>query len=58
MTLALNLIMYKFSVYDMGATYGSQLQNLIYRNERKHSGGCTLTGRHFFVLNKQFVATH
>lgn len=32
--------MYRFSVYDMGATYGSQLQNLVYRNERKHSGGC------------------
>ncbi|KAK3847406.1 MAG: Pex12 amino terminal region-domain-containing protein [Linnemannia gamsii] len=43
MTLALNLIMYKFSVYDMGATYGSQLQNLIYRNERKHSGGLQST---------------
>ncbi|KAF9169444.1 peroxisome assembly protein (Peroxin-2) [Mortierella sp. AD011] len=41
--LALNLIMYKFSVYDMGATYGSQLQNLVYRNERKHSGGLQST---------------
>ncbi|KAF9428094.1 peroxisome assembly protein (Peroxin-2) [Podila epigama] len=43
LTLILNLIMYKFSVYDMGATYGSQLQNLIYRNERKHRGGLQST---------------
>ncbi|KAG0325423.1 peroxisome assembly protein (Peroxin-2) [Podila humilis] len=43
LSLILNLIMYKFSVYDMGATYGSQLQNLIYRNERKHSGGLQST---------------
>ncbi|KAG0325097.1 peroxisome assembly protein (Peroxin-2) [Dissophora globulifera] len=43
LTLALNLVMYKFSVYDMGATYGSQLQNLTYRNERKHSGGLQST---------------
>ncbi|KAG9327306.1 hypothetical protein KVV02_007082 [Mortierella alpina] len=45
LALALNLIMYKFSVYDMGATYGSQLQNLIYRNERKHSGGLQSTAK-------------
>ncbi|ORZ15984.1 Pex12 amino terminal region-domain-containing protein [Lobosporangium transversale] len=43
LALVLNLVMYKFSVYDMGATYGSQLQNLAYRNERKHRGGLQST---------------
>ncbi|KAF8929973.1 Vacuolar protein sorting-associated protein 41 [Haplosporangium bisporale] len=54
LTLALNLIMYKFSVYDMGATYGSQLQNLVYRNERKHSGGLqsTATDAHLTKTQK------
>ncbi|CAO3641615.1 unnamed protein product [Mucor hiemalis] len=34
----LNLILFKLSVYDSSATYGSQLQNLKYRNEWKHGG--------------------
>lgn len=34
----LNLVLFKFSVYDSGATYGAQLQNLKYRNEWKHRG--------------------
>ncbi|KAI9492243.1 Pex12 amino terminal region-domain-containing protein [Zychaea mexicana] len=34
----LNLFLFKLSVYDSSATYGSQLQNLKYRNEWKHGG--------------------
>ncbi|KAI8057441.1 Pex12 amino terminal region-domain-containing protein [Thamnidium elegans] len=34
----LNLVLFKLSVYDSSATYGSQLQNLKYRNEWKHGG--------------------
>ncbi|KAI8337135.1 Pex12 amino terminal region-domain-containing protein [Chlamydoabsidia padenii] len=34
----LNLILFKLSVYDSSATYGAQLQNLKYRNEREHGG--------------------
>ncbi|KAG0255569.1 peroxisome assembly protein (Peroxin-2) [Mortierella polycephala] len=56
LTLALNLVMYKFSVYDMGATYGSQLQNLIYRNERKHSGGLQSTAKDAPLTKTQKVA--
>lgn len=36
----LNLVLFKFSVYDSNATYGAQLQNLKYRNEWKHRGPC------------------
>ncbi|KAF8977427.1 peroxisome assembly protein (Peroxin-2) [Entomortierella lignicola] len=53
--LALNLIMYKFSVYDMGATYGSQLQNLIYRNERKHVGGLQSTSTDAALTKSQKI---
>ncbi|KAF9360715.1 peroxisome assembly protein (Peroxin-2) [Mortierella sp. NVP85] len=56
LVLALNLIMYKFSVYDMGATYGSQLQNLTYRNERKHSGGLQSTATDAPLTQTQKVA--
>ncbi|KAG0222409.1 Pex12 amino terminal region-domain-containing protein [Mortierella sp. GBAus27b] len=56
LALALNLIMYKFSVYDMGATYGSQLQNLTYRNERKHSGGLQSTATDAPLTKTQKVA--
>ncbi|KAI9315692.1 Pex12 amino terminal region-domain-containing protein [Dichotomocladium elegans] len=34
----LNFVLFKFSVYDTGATYGAGLQNLKYRNEWKHGG--------------------
>ncbi|ORZ10518.1 Pex12 amino terminal region-domain-containing protein [Absidia repens] len=34
----LNLVLFKLSIYDSSATYGSQLQNLKYRNEWKHGG--------------------
>ncbi|KAI7885942.1 Pex12 amino terminal region-domain-containing protein [Mucor mucedo] len=34
----LNLTLFKLSIYDSSATYGSQLQNLKYRNEWKHGG--------------------
>ncbi|KAI8059373.1 Pex12 amino terminal region-domain-containing protein [Gilbertella persicaria] len=34
----LNLILFKLSIYDSSATYGAQLQNLKYRNERNHQG--------------------
>ncbi|KAG0202292.1 peroxisome assembly protein (Peroxin-2) [Mortierella sp. GBA30] len=56
LALALNLVMYNFSVYDMGATYGSQLQNLIYRNERKHCGGLQSTATDAPLTKTQKVA--
>ncbi|KAI9248640.1 Pex12 amino terminal region-domain-containing protein [Sporodiniella umbellata] len=34
----LNLTLFKLSVYDLSTTYGAQLQNLKYRNERMHRG--------------------
>ncbi|KAI8099323.1 Pex12 amino terminal region-domain-containing protein [Halteromyces radiatus] len=34
----LNLVLFKFSIYDSSATYGAQLQNLKYRNEWQHGG--------------------
>jgi len=39
--VALRLILYKFSIYDRGATYGAMLQNLKYRNEWAHRARCT-----------------
>ncbi|KAI8326887.1 Pex12 amino terminal region-domain-containing protein [Blakeslea trispora] len=39
----LNLILFKFSIYDASASYGAQLQNLIYRDERYHTGQLALT---------------
>ncbi|KAF9164302.1 peroxisome assembly protein (Peroxin-2) [Actinomortierella ambigua] len=56
LTLLLNLVMYKFSVYDMGATYGSQLQNLVYRNERKHKGGLQSTATDAPLTQNQKIA--
>ncbi|CAH1763152.1 2840_t:CDS:2 [Entrophospora sp. SA101] len=35
----LQLIMYRFSIYETGASYGAQLLNLKYRNEKQHGGG-------------------
>ncbi|CAG8490425.1 13701_t:CDS:2 [Acaulospora morrowiae] len=35
----LHLIIYRLSIYESGASYGAQLQNLNYRDERKHAGG-------------------
>ncbi|CAG8657978.1 8119_t:CDS:2 [Ambispora leptoticha] len=32
----LQLVLYRFSIYESGATYGAQLQNLKYRNEKRH----------------------
>ncbi|KAN0063107.1 peroxisome assembly protein (Peroxin-2) [Thecaphora frezii] len=37
--LFLKLVLFKFSIYDRGASYGSMLQNLKYRNEWAHKGG-------------------
>ncbi|RHZ56709.1 hypothetical protein Glove_397g8 [Diversispora epigaea] len=34
----LQFIMYRLSIYESGASYGAQLQNLKYRNERQHGG--------------------
>ncbi|UZJ52394.1 hypothetical protein CBS101457_001714 [Exobasidium rhododendri] len=45
MLLALRLILYKFSIYERGTTYGAMLQNLRYRNEWAHSGGLQSTSR-------------
>lgn len=36
----LSFLLYKFSIYDSSASYGSQLQNLKYRNESLHKGAC------------------
>lgn len=34
----LNLMLFKLSVYESSTTYGAQLQNLKYRNEKMHKG--------------------
>lgn len=39
MTALLRIAVLKMSLYDRGATYGSGLQNLKYRNEWKHGDG-------------------
>ncbi|CAO3669612.1 unnamed protein product [Rhizopus microsporus] len=36
----IQLVLFKYSLYDNSATYGAQLQNLKYRNERMHKGPC------------------
>ncbi|KAI7869752.1 Pex12 amino terminal region-domain-containing protein [Spinellus fusiger] len=36
--MLINLVLFKFSVYDTSASYGAQLQNLKYRNEWRHQG--------------------
>lgn len=43
--LVLRLVLYKFSIWDRGATYGAMLQNLRYRNEWAHRGGLQSTSR-------------
>jgi peroxin-2 len=45
MLLVLRLILYKFSIYERGTTYGAMLQNLRYRNEWAHRGGLQSTSR-------------
>ncbi|RKO91572.1 Pex12 amino terminal region-domain-containing protein, partial [Blyttiomyces helicus] len=37
-TAILQYVMYHFSIYATGASYGLQLQNLRYRNESRHGG--------------------
>lgn len=37
----LRLVLYKFSIFDRGASYGAMLQNLKYRNEWAHTTSCT-----------------
>ncbi|CAO1619986.1 unnamed protein product [Parajaminaea phylloscopi] len=39
----LKLILFKYSIWDHGATYGAMLQNLRYRNEWAHRGGLQST---------------
>ncbi|PWN48239.1 hypothetical protein IE53DRAFT_206583 [Violaceomyces palustris] len=41
--LFLRLALFKFSIWDRGASYGSMLQNLKYRNEWAHRGGLQST---------------
>ncbi|KAJ9476844.1 Peroxisomal biogenesis factor [Pseudozyma hubeiensis] len=43
--LLLKLALFKFSIYDRGASYGSMLQNLKYRNEWAHRGALQSTAR-------------
>ncbi|KAK0548439.1 peroxisome assembly protein (Peroxin-2) [Tilletia horrida] len=43
--LVLRLVLYKYSIYDKGATYGAMIQNLKYRNEWAHRGGLQSTSR-------------
>jgi peroxin-2 len=37
--MLMQIVLYQFSVYKTGASFGAQLQNLIYRDERRHHGG-------------------
>ncbi|RIA95785.1 Pex12 amino terminal region-domain-containing protein [Glomus cerebriforme] len=37
--------MYRLTVYESGASYGAQLQNLKYRNEKQHLGGLQSTAK-------------
>ncbi|PWN29762.1 hypothetical protein BDZ90DRAFT_249657 [Jaminaea rosea] len=39
----LKLVLFKYSVWDNGASYGAMLQNLRYRNEWAHRGGLQST---------------
>ncbi|CAG8548082.1 7519_t:CDS:2 [Ambispora gerdemannii] len=39
----LQFVLYRFSIYESGATYGAQLQNMKYRNEKRHVGGLQST---------------
>ena len=43
MLAVLRTAILKMSLWERGATYGSSLQNLKYRNERRHQDGCMLT---------------
>lgn len=43
--LLLRLVVYKFSIYDHGATYGAMLQNLKYRDEWSRQRGLQSTAR-------------
>ncbi|TKY90553.1 hypothetical protein EX895_000551 [Sporisorium graminicola] len=43
--LLLKLALFKFSIVDRGASYGSMLQNLRYRNEWAHRGALQSTAR-------------
>ena len=43
--LFLKLVLFKYSIWDRGASYGSMLQNLKYRNEWAHRGGLQSTAR-------------
>ena len=40
MLLTMRLALFKLSIFDHQASYGSMLQNLRYRNEWAHKGGC------------------
>ncbi|MCO5565670.1 hypothetical protein L7F22_019344 [Adiantum nelumboides] len=53
--LALRLALYKFSIWDRGATYGAMLQNLRYRNEWAHSGGLQSTSKDARLWRVQLV---
>jgi hypothetical protein len=44
MMALLRIAVLKMSLYDKGATYGSNLQNLKYRNEWNHQAGARETG--------------
>lgn len=39
--MLLRLVLYKFSIYDRGASYGAMLRNLKYRNEWAHKAHST-----------------
>ncbi|KAI8990324.1 Pex12 amino terminal region-domain-containing protein [Pilobolus umbonatus] len=52
----LNLVLFKLSVYDTSATYGAQLQNLKFRNERKHSGPLEAIAQDAPLTNGQKLA--
>ncbi|MCO5554340.1 hypothetical protein L7F22_007869 [Adiantum nelumboides] len=54
--LVLRLALYKFSIFDRGATYGAMLQNLRYRNEWAHRGGLQSTSRDAPLSRFQLLA--
>lgn len=52
MMALMRLAVLKMSLFERGATYGSVLQNLKYRNERKHQDGCMLVSALSLVLRR------
>ncbi|CAG8836324.1 35408_t:CDS:2 [Gigaspora margarita] len=50
---ALQLVMYRFSICESGASYGTRLKNLKYRNKRRLSGGLQSTQKGAILTKSQ-----